>query len=161
MDPDGLPAVAVLLAGVSFSNTMVLHRLTQHDPAGTRKWRKIAFRSELGLAAALAVVGTYLIVSSAARTHDASLGWDAVVGFALIGGGALPLAALSLIDLAAFKLEDYPAHFSMGLKIPPPGSVFYVPVVLPSPGSAHEPRLAPAGRILVKGCRAMLRSGNV
>jgi hypothetical protein len=127
MDPDGLPAVGALLAGVSFPNAMVLHRLVQHDPAGTRKWRKTAFRCELGLATALAALGTYLIVSSASRTEDPALGWGAVAGFAIIGIGALPLAALSLIDLAPFKLEDYPAHFSLGVKLPSPGSASYAP----------------------------------
>ncbi|MEO6097855.1 MAG: hypothetical protein ABIW76_20235 [Fibrobacteria bacterium] len=127
MDPDGLPVVAALMAGVSFPNSMVLHRLTDHDPAGTRKWRKIAFRCELGMAAALAAYGTYLIVSSKLRTRGPGLGWDAFAGSVIIVLGAIPLAALSLIDLAPFKLEDYPAHFTLGLKIPPPGSVSYVP----------------------------------
>jgi hypothetical protein len=129
MDPDGLPFVAAMLAGVSFPNTMVLHRLTNHDPGGTRKWRKIAFRCELGMAAAMAALGTYLIVSSNLRTSDPSMGWDAFAGFVIIGIGALPMAALSLIDLAPFKLEDHPAHFSLGLKLPPPGSVSSAPGV--------------------------------
>lgn len=122
MDPDGLPVVAGLLGTVSFPHAMVLRRLMQRDPEGTRKWRKIAFRCELGSAAAAAAFGTYLIVSSKSRTPDAGLGWDAFAGAVIIAGGALPLAALSLIDLIPFKLEDYPVDFSLGPAMPGPGS---------------------------------------
>jgi hypothetical protein len=123
----GLPNEALFLGAMTLPNAMALAKVYSGDADGTRRWRKTVFWCDLGLAAAAAGLGAYLIASSASRSPDPGFGWDASVGFVIIGLGALPLAASSLVDRIPFNLEDDLAHLSLGLKLPPPGSAAYVP----------------------------------
>lgn len=117
MDGDAAPITAVLLSGLTFPNAMLLKNLYTGNAEGVRKWRRIVFWCDLGMAAATAGYGAYLIASSS-RDSDIGSGWDALAGVAIISFFSVPLAAFSLIDRIPFDLEKNPARISLGLGVP-------------------------------------------
>jgi hypothetical protein len=119
-DPDAAPIVALLIAGVSVPNFIVVRNLYTGDGPGTRRWRKAASWTELGLGLALAGIGAYYIASgSFSKSFDRD--WDVLGGALIITVYAVPLVALSFLDRIPFKLESAPARFSLGLRMAPTG----------------------------------------